>query len=78
MRKPPKNDEAEIMRQYYRAVFSTAQGKKVLEDLKLSLQYGRTLYIPKTKNEDTFFLLGRQSVINDIIGMISVPENKEK
>jgi hypothetical protein len=55
----------------YKHTFSTREGALVLNDLKASLGYGQNIFIPGQNREDTFFNLGRQSVINDIVNFIT-------
>ena len=55
----------------YRDVFGSASGQKVLEDLKLSLHFGKTLFFEGQPNTDLHFHLGRQSVINNLVEFLS-------
>lgn len=50
----------------YKRVFGSTDGRVVLEDLKKSLGFGKTLFHTNQPNGDLHFHLGRQSVINEI------------
>lgn len=68
----PSNEELRKERDLnYFNLFTSTLGEKVLEDLKKSLHYGETVYAEKATNQDLAFHLGRQSVINDIVHLLS-------
>lgn len=54
----------------YLKTFSTDSGQRVIEDMKTSLKHGQNVYYPGQSNNDLHFMLGRQSVINDILRML--------
>ena len=69
MEKPKQS--LKIIESNYRATFQTDAGKLVIEDLKLTLGHGKTLYSNKQTSEELHFQMGRQSVIHDILFMLS-------
>lgn len=67
-----KSTLSEIERSIKR-VFSSPEGKLVLDHLKKTLHYGETVY--KSHKDDLHFELGRQSVINDIQFVLDKKDN---
>lgn len=57
--------------QYKHVFLRTREGELVLQDLKDSLGYGQNVYVSGQNRDDTYFHLGRQSVINDIVNFIN-------
>jgi hypothetical protein len=55
----------------YKKVFNSDAGQRVLEDLKAMLKHGQNIYHIKQENRDLHYELGRQSVINDILFILS-------
>lgn len=55
----------------YKALFGSDFGKQVLEDMKITLQYGQTIFGDGMLKEDLHYYIGRQSVINDIINTLN-------
>ena len=55
----------------YRALFNSGIGKLVLEDMKKELLFARNLYNDGKPKEDLHYYMGRQSVINDIVFLIT-------
>lgn len=55
----------------YKRTFNTEAGDQVIEDLKSRLFHAQTLYSHGMSNEELHFLMGRQSVINDILYTLS-------
>lgn len=77
MKKQEQNKEAlkslKKIEERYKALFASQLGKEVLEDMKASLGYGKTVYAEKSTNQDLSFHLGRQSVINDLVNLLNKP-----
>jgi hypothetical protein len=55
----------------YRVAFASEAGQRVIEDLKLRLHHAQTLYANKQTTEELHYLMGRQSVINDILFILN-------
>lgn len=69
-RQKKQREDRKKIQDVYRFVFGSPQGKKLLEDLKKSVGYGKTLYQEGSTNQDLHFHQGRQSIINDIVGFL--------
>jgi hypothetical protein len=59
----------------YKKTFNSDYGKQVLEDLKSTCNYGKTVYQPGCSPIDSAFEQGRQAVINEIMFMLSIEQN---
>lgn len=55
----------------YKRAFNTVEGQKVLNDLKISLGYQKTIFQYGKSDRDNAFEQGRQSVINDIMFILN-------
>lgn len=70
-----KDDRRDLISNY-QSTFSSPHGQRVLEDLKLRGKYAEPLYSSKQTTEELHYLMGRQSIIMDILFIISMNSNE--